>query len=151
MNSTDIHIIHPAQLPVTIDAIVEEQDTYLLLGKDTMIRETNESYVALVKKMEQQKPLIPGQVLVRKTNPVRFIAINYDIENKPICCEEWIKTSLKNIYEECCKQKILSLAMPLPGIKYGKFDHNAVMNILKNIFLVEKTEFPEKIFILHEQ
>lgn len=140
--------IYPAdKLPLTVDAIVEEQDTCLLLGKEPLIRESRESYPELVRKMERQKPLQPGQVLVRNTSPVRFVAIIYDIENNPVCCEEWIQASLKNIIMECQNREIVSLLMPLPGIKYGKINRDSAMDILKNTFQTGLSSYPEKIFI----
>lgn len=149
-NSTKIHVILPSQRPDNIDAVVEEQDTCLLLGTEPVLRETKEDYATLVRKMEQQKPLIPGQVLVKNTIPVRFIAINYDIEKKPICCEAWIKLSLENIGKECKKRRILSLAMPLPGIQYGNISYDTAMSLLNETFSDERINYPEIIFVLYE-
>lgn len=149
-NPAEIIVTSPGQ-SLSVDAIMEEQDTFLLLGTYPVISETKEKYETLVKKMEQQKPLEPGQLLVRKTSPVRFVAINYDIENKPICCEEWIESSLKKLFAECNNLKIISLAMPLPGKKYGNISRDTSMELLKKILLLEKAAYPEKIFILYEK
>ena len=149
-NSTQILVINSSQQTVSADAIVEEQDTFLLLGASPVIQESEESYVTLVKKMERQKPLEPGHIIVKGTNPVRFIAVNYNIENNPVCCEGWIKTSLQNIFRECRKRKITSLLTPLPGTKYGKISKEFSMQLLTNALLDKQGNFPEKIFIIHE-
>jgi hypothetical protein len=75
----------PALLQV--DAVVEEQDTCLLLGKSPIIMDTIESFPALVKKMEQQIRESPGNVIVKQSIPRRMIAIVYDVEHTPICKE----------------------------------------------------------------
>ncbi len=48
---------------LNVDAVVEEQDTNLILGKSPVILETIESFPALVEKMGQQPREIVGNVL----------------------------------------------------------------------------------------
>jgi hypothetical protein len=68
---------------LNVDAVVEEQDTNLILGKSPVILETIENFPTLVKKMEQQTQEIVGNVLVKQSIPIRFIAIVYDVEHTP--------------------------------------------------------------------
>jgi len=74
-----------------VDAVVEEQDTNLLLGKTPVIMDTIESFPALVKKMEQQIREIPGNVIVKQSIPRRLIAIVYDVDHTSISKKTWIK------------------------------------------------------------
>ena len=51
----------PALLQV--DAIVEEQDTNLILGKSPVIMDTIENFATMVKKMGQQTRKITGNII----------------------------------------------------------------------------------------
>lgn len=130
-----------------VDAIVEEQDTNLLLGRVTSIEETRDSFPALVKKMERQKPLGPGDVIVEGTLPKRFTSIVYDIEQDPVCREEWIITALANILEKCGTFKISTLAMPLFGIAHGKLSEEKSLDLIMQVLQQHRDKYPRKIWL----
>lgn len=135
----------PALLQV--DAVVEEQDTQLLLGKSPVIMDSITSFTQLVRKMEQQAAEEPGTVIVKRTRPIRFITIVYDIDSKPICREEWLEQALKNILEQCRKFEVRSLAMPLIGTSYGRIDEQTMIILLEKLLIEYREDYPRKIFI----
>ena len=135
-------------LPDNIDAIVEEQDTCLLLGKKPFIKTPVESFPALVKKMEQQKPRAPGEVLVIHSVPIRLIAIIYDLDQKQICRQEWIETAIKNILQQCKAYQIRTLAMPLPGTTHGRIDEDTSRNILEKLIVAGQPSCLENIYLI---
>jgi hypothetical protein len=137
--------IDPAYLKV--DAVVEEQDTNLLLGKAPVIMETVESFPALVDQMEQQIREIPGSLIVKKSKPKRFIAIVYDVEHTPISEESWVKEVLQKIFAQCYEHKINNLAMPLLGTTYGKLTDETIIDLLQDVLIKNKYQNPKKIFI----
>lgn len=136
------------ELPDNIDAIVEEQDTCLLLGNSAVIKTPVESITSLVKKMEQQNPRTPGEVLVIHSKPRRLIAIIYDLDQKQICREEWIETAVKNILQQCRVYQIRTLAMPLPGIIHGRIDEDTSLCILDNVLAKDKPDCLENIYLI---
>ena len=136
------------ELPDNIDAIVEEQDTCLLLGNSAVIKTPVESITSLVKKMEQQNPRTPGEVLVIHSKPRRLIAIIYDLDQKQICREEWIETAVKNILQQCRVYQIRTLAMPLPGIIHGRIDEDTSLCILDNVLAKDKPDCLENVYLI---
>ncbi len=139
----------PALLQV--DAVVEEEDTHLLLGKSPVIRDSISSFSQLVRKMEHQVPEVPGTVIVRQTTPKRFITIVYDIESKPICREEWLLEAFKNILHQCSKYKIVTLAMPLIGTSYGRINEQKMITLLEKQLMETRQQYPRKILIYNLQ
>lgn len=135
----------PALLKV--DAVVEEQDTNLVLGKAPVIMESVESFPALIQKMEKQTLQLPGSVIVKQSSPKRFIAIVYDVEQTPICREPWIKDSLENVLDQCDKYKIKKLAMPLLGTSYGKVKEDKVIGLLQDALFNKQYQYLKKILI----
>ena len=132
---------------LNVDAVVEEQDTNLILGKSPVILESIESFPALVKNMEQQPREIVGNVLVKQSIPKRFIAIVYDVEHTPIGMRIWIEEAIQNILALCVKHKIKILAMPLLGTSYGKLEEEIVIQLLQDILLQNRQQTLKKILI----
>ena len=132
---------------LNVDAVVEEQDTSLILGKSPVILETIESFPALVKNMEQQPREIVGNVLVKQSIPKRFIAIVYDVEHTPIGMKIWIEEAIQNILAQCDKHKIKILAMPLLGTSYGKLEEEIVIQLLQDSLLQNRQQTLKKILI----
>ena len=135
----------PALLKV--DAVVEEQDTNLMLGKAPVIMDTIESFPALVRKMEQQMLEVPGNVIVKKSLPRRFIAIVYDIEQTPISRKSWMVKALQNILLQCDTHKIKVLAMPLLGTSYGNLKEEVVIKMLQDLLFNNRQHYLKKILI----
>ena len=129
------------------DAVVEEQDTNLILGNSPVILESIESFPALVQKMEQQSREIVGSVLVKQSRPIRFIAIVYDVEHTPIGEKIWIEEAIRNILSLCDKYKIKILAMPLLGTSYGKLDEESIIQLLQDSLIKNRLQTLKKILI----
>lgn len=134
-----------------VDAIVEEQDTNLILGQTPVAMATIESFPALVKKMEQQIVERPGNVIVRRSRPRRFIAIVYDVDHTPICEMQWIEKALKKILEQCEQYKINTLAMPLLGMNYGKLQGEMIMQLLQDLLMNHQQQYLKRIIIYKHQ
>ncbi len=131
-----------------VDAIAEEQDTNLLLDTKPVTQDTQESYRSLVKIMNRQKPLMPGQIIIKNTIPVRLIAILYDIERTPVCTKIFITTALNNILDELNRHKLKSVAMPLLGTTHGKIAEQVFIKLLQESLINRKSAYPEKIMLM---
>ncbi|MCG8378990.1 MAG: hypothetical protein MI865_05905 [Proteobacteria bacterium] len=137
--------VDPALLKA--DAIVEEQDTNMVLGKSHVVMNTIESFPALVKKMEQQTREIPGSVIIKSSKPKRFIAVIYDVDHDPICERVWLETALETILADCDQYKIKTLAMPAMGTSYGKIDEDEFTELLQNTLMNKRRKDLKKILI----
>jgi len=135
----------PALLKV--DAVVEEQDTNLVLGMTPVIMDTIESFPALVRKMEMQIREIPGNVIVKQSMPRRLIAIVYDVEQTPICRKSWVEEALQNILTQCNNHKIKVLAMPLLGTSYGNLREETMMKMLQDMLFNDRQHYLKRILI----
>ena len=140
--------VDPALL--NVDAVVEEQDTNLILDNAPVIVNTIDSFPALVRKMEQQVLEVPGNVIVKHYSPKRFYAIIYDVEETPICRETWVTKAFKNIFIYCETYKIKVLAMPLLGTSHGKLEEEKIVSILQNVLHINRHKYLKKIFIYNK-
>ena len=144
----EISICMAGRQPPKVDAIVEEQDTNLLLDTKQVIRDTRESYRLLVNKMARQKPLGPGQVIFKNTQPARLIAILYDLEHSPVCSDKYITTAFNNILDILNKYKLISVAMPLLGSTYGKIPEQVFIKLLQESLTIRDQVYPGKIVLM---
>ena len=145
--STIIQFTETDPALLNVDAVVEEQDTNLILGKSPVILDTIESFPAMVKKMEQQTCEKVGNVLVKQSIPIRFIAIVYDVEHTPIGKKAWIEEAIRNILAQCEKHRIKTLAMPLLGTSYGKLEEENIIQLLQDSLIQNRQQTLKKIFI----
>jgi len=118
------------QQPQECDAVVIEQDTFLLLGVDPVLEETATDIRTLAYEIEQQEPLTPGSVLVSRGKPLQLTAIVYDIEHEPMCDVAWIDIALTHILNEIQQRELNSVCMPMLGIEHGRISPKHFLKIL---------------------
>jgi hypothetical protein len=141
-------VIAPPELPpFKIDAIVEEQDTSLLLGVAPTIVEPNESYEKLVSQMISQQPRSPGEVVVKGNHPVRLLAVVHNLELEPTWKEEWIANTLGHIFKESVNNKIKTVAMPVLGSIYGSLNYENFIELFRSALPPGNFTYPEKIWL----
>ena len=79
--------------------------------------------------------------------PRRFIAIIYDVDQTPICKWDWVEAALDTIFQQCELLKIKTLAMPLPGLEYGKLQAESIMQEIQRLLRERSSAYPKKIVI----
>ena len=144
----EISVCTADQHPYTVDAIVEEQDTNLLLDTKPVIQDAQESYRSLVKKMNRQKPLMPGRIITKNTIPARLIAILYDIKWTPVCSEANLTAVMNNLLDALNCHKLKSVAMPLLGSTHGKIAEQVFIKLLQQSLINKNLAYPEKIVLM---
>ena len=122
IGSIEIAIAPIEYVPDKIDAIVEEQDTNLLLTADTEINYPEDDYDSLIKQMSAVSTRKPGQIIIKQETPLRLQAIVHNIYNEPSWKSEWITNVLKQLRDIIEEHEIKILAMPLLGTYHGKMD-----------------------------
>ena len=144
-HTNDVEIaIAPNQFPpFPVNAIVEEQDTALILGETNEIRNPGDKPAwYLANTLESQPLLTPGQVIIRDTRPLRLQAIIHDLEEDPSCNELWIFQIIQQIFDIADTRAIHAIQMPLLGtrfnsnIKTGQF-----FNILLEIMMKRNVNY----------
>lgn len=134
VNSVDLAIAPTKLPPFSVGAVIEEQDTALILDESDEIRDPGQKPVWFyANKLEHQPLLTPGQVIIRDTLPLRLQAIIHDLESEPICNELWIFQALQQTVEIAEQRKIDSLRLPLLGCRFGKIEPRQFFSILLEI------------------
>ena len=122
INDIDIVVAPKAVAPFDIDAVVEEQDTALILSESGNITTSdNKPAWFLANKLESQSLLKSGSVIKRDGETLRLLAIVHDLDVEPSWSSEWIEQALDNIFKVSAIEGISSLQLPVLGAQYGRF------------------------------
>ena len=149
VNDIEIAIATTHFPPFDVNAIVEEQDTSLILGETDEIRDPGDKpawYLANI--METKTLLSPGHVIIRGTKPFRLQAIVHDLDQEPICREPWIILALDQIIDITEKRKINSLQLPLLGVRYGGIEIRRFLDLLLKKIAREKLQSLKKLWLV---
>jgi hypothetical protein len=117
--------VRRSKLPGWCDALVEEQDRWLVLGQGPERADTNpESYSHelaltsvddLLEAASRTEPAPPGAVLMRRTRPTRLLAVVHDLERHPTVEAAWVSQALETIMRLAARAGLRGLAMPILG------------------------------------
>jgi len=112
--------------PFHVDAVAVEEDTNLLLSAPTEIREPEEDLASIIDEIHRTPPREPGNVLVRRGEPLLLLAIVHDVGLQPTWRDEWIAAAIHGVFEEAEWQRVRALAVPLLGTRHGSADPHLV-------------------------
>ena len=122
VNGIEVIFAPLAMQPFNANAIVDEQDTSLILGEMHTLRDPGGKPAwVLANQLEQQVFYSPGEVIMKQTSPLHLQAIVYDLDQEPIWQPEWNAQALKNILHICQQQQLTSLKIPVLAQQYGKY------------------------------
>ncbi|UCC48909.1 MAG: hypothetical protein JSV41_01680 [Gemmatimonadota bacterium] len=144
--------------PFPLDAVVVEEDTYLVLGAEPVAKETHEPPERTLEEAEAREPQIPGTVVVKEETPLRFLAVVHDLDEEPSWREEWVARALVAALQEAEARRIRSLSLPMLGTLHGSLETQRFVELLQealastwlgrleNVWLVAPTDVPRHIF-----
>ncbi|MCP4693893.1 MAG: hypothetical protein GY859_38010 [Desulfobacterales bacterium] len=116
--------------PFEVDAVVVEEDTWLVISSDPKTTGPSEHPIRLMTEMIETRPEPPGSVLTKEGRPLRFLAVVYDVDQDPICREEWIASALAGIIRESERRGLAAVGLPPLGFRHAKFKKRRFVSLL---------------------
>jgi hypothetical protein len=86
--------------PFPVEAVVFEEDTFLVLSTDWKKIESEDHPVVILTEAFGMEPEKPGTVVVYEGSPFRFLAVVHNLDQDPSWREEWVRKALENIFRE---------------------------------------------------
>lgn len=117
---------------ITADAIVIEEDTFLILSTKKAVELSDKSRMQLVRDTVQtvtDSP-VPGLALARGKAPYRFLAIVHDFNETPSWKKEWVRGALVDIFEKAEYYSINSIRIPLLATEHGSLEPAEFVKII---------------------
>ncbi|MFH1349909.1 MAG: hypothetical protein ABII26_03140 [Pseudomonadota bacterium] len=134
--------------PFPVDAVAAEEDTFLVLSADPVVREVHEHPVRLMTRLIETESETPGSVLVKGKGPFKFLAIVHDLNQDPTWREAWIAGALSEIFREAENRKLQSIALPLIGTKHGKLERQRFLTLLKRAVDRSSKKYLRRIWLI---
>ncbi len=114
-----------------MDGIAFEEDTFLVMSADPVVRDPKEPLVRIMTRVIETRPESPGSVLVRGKRPLRLLAIVHDLNQEPSWREEWIASALDRIFQLAEDRELESIALPFLGTLHGKLTKERFLVLLR--------------------
>ncbi|MBI4537964.1 MAG: hypothetical protein HY704_00470 [Gemmatimonadetes bacterium] len=119
--------------PFAVDAVVLEEDTYLVLTAERdILEEPEEGLGRLLERAAEWEPEEPGSVIVRTGSPLRLLAVVHDLDLDPTWREEWIARALGQVLREVERLRVTSMALPVLGSVHGTFAATRFAQLLQD-------------------
>jgi hypothetical protein len=116
--------------PFVVEALVAEEDTCLVLSTPADVVVTPEHPVRVMTEVHTAQPLVPGSVVVRHGEPLRFLAIVHDLDLEPSCDEAWVLSALEQVFVEAEARGLCAIGLPMIGTLHGKLAPERFMALL---------------------
>ncbi len=106
--------------PFPVDALVLEEDTYLVLSADPKAVSPVVHPVRLMTGVFDFSPETPGSVVVQESHPLRLLAVVNDVDQDPICKETWIAQALKAVFRIVEDRRLNAVGFQMLGTHHGR-------------------------------
>jgi hypothetical protein len=137
--------------PFSPDALVEEEDTFLVLSADSGVGEVTEHPIRLMTAIWEAQPETPGSVVVRHARhgrPRRLLAVVHDLQQEPTWREEWVREALDGVLREAEARGVRRLAVPLLGCVHGGLGRERFISLLGQALQRASVRVLESIWIV---
>lgn len=124
--------------PFNCQASVEEQDTQLVLGEQTVLKDPGKPGWYLAHTLQRDSSHRLGAVVVSGRAPLRLLAVVHDLDREPTCTRESIWRAYVEIFNLVACHQITSLATPLLGTVHGKLAQTESLDILRDTLLQQE-------------
>jgi len=130
LKGVSIHAAPWEHPPFIYQAIVEEQDTNLLLTPQTHLTDPGKPAWYLANTLTDATIHKSGTVVLKGQQPKRLLAIVHDIELNPTCQPEIIAHAWQSVFDAIEENQFTVVATPLLGTVHGKISIQESLLIL---------------------
>jgi hypothetical protein len=137
------------QPPFAVDAIVVEEDTYLVLSADARAGEPHPEHpIRVMTSLLEVEPKQPGSIVVRDRAPLELAAIVHDLDEEPSWREEWIVSALDRALAEAERRQFRSLGLEMLGAIHGRLERPRFLQILRQALQRSDPRRLERIWLI---
>ena len=145
-----VHIVAAPEnsAPFKVNALVFEEDTWLVMSADPTICEPEVHPIRLMTDVIGAEPESVGSVLVKDGRPLRFLAIVHDVNQEPTWKEAWIEGALKSVFQQAEQRKISAIGLPLLGTLHGRLEKSRFAVILARVLKLTTFNYLKQIWLI---
>jgi len=133
--------------PFPVEAVVLEEDTYLVLSAGWDKIESDDPPAGILTEAFDAKPKEPGSVVVYEDSPLRFLAVVYDFDQEPSWREEWVESALEGVFREAERRRLQTIALPFLGTKHGLLEKERFPLLLRGFLERNRSSHPLRLWL----
>lgn len=134
--------------PFAVDAIAFEEDTFLIMSADPKVCEPDPHPIRLMTELMNAQPETVGSVLVKGSNPLRFLAIVHDVNQDPTWKEAWVDSALSKIFQEAERRRLRAVGLPLLGTLHGKLEKQRFVVLLSRALMRASLHYLKRLWLI---
>ena len=119
--------------PFPVEALVAEEDTFLVLSAQTDLTTRNEHPMRVWTAAHDAEPAPPGTVVVQNGYPLKLLAVVHDLDSEPTWNEEWVSKALAEVLRQADRLRLRSLGLPLLGTVHGRLSDERSLQLLWSV------------------
>jgi hypothetical protein len=140
----------PHEPPFPVEAMILEEDTYLVLSAGTRIPEEAEHPIRVMTALWEAKPRAPGSVVVRPGLRTELLAVVHDLDADPTWREAWVEASLEAALAEVGRRQVVSLGTEALGSVHGRMKAERFRRLLREALVRGKPERLERVWVVEQ-
>ena len=133
-----VTVIPEGVRPIRLDAVVLEEDTYLVLSAPPPREPPGEGLAGILKELDHTRPVRPGRVIVRDGTPLRLLAVVHDLSRDPTWRETWVAGALAGVLRESRRRRLKSILLPVLGRVHGRLAVARFVELLRDALSLEE-------------
>jgi hypothetical protein len=151
VGSVRIVVAPEDQPPFPVEAMVFEEDTYLVLSAEWKKIESDDHPVAILVEALEAEPENPGSVTVLEDSPLRFLAVVHDLDQEPSWREDWIEKALEEVFREAERRKLQRIALPFLGTKHGSLGKERFAALFRGFLKRRRSPYALRVWFILPQ
>jgi hypothetical protein len=121
-----------------MDAVIMEEDTFLVMSTDVDLVLSDEHPVRVINKARAIDPEPLGSVVIRSGRPLVMLAIVHDLGADPICTEGAVRAALDQIVAITESRQLRRIALPMLGVLHGGLEVERVLELTRSVMRTAK-------------
>ncbi len=139
----------PEQQPFSVEAVIHEEDTYLVLSSEPRPEQTRPEHpIRMMTALLEVEPKPLGSIVVRPGLPLKILAVVHDLQREPSWKEEWVIAALAGALEEVERRELRSVALEMLGAVHGKLERPRFLQLLRRSLQQADAKSLERVWLI---
>lgn len=140
-----VHREHDGEQSSPVDAVVLEEDRYLMLSAKPRLTDEKNHLRTLTKGFGAEQAEL-GTLVLRQGRPLTMLAVVVDVDADPPVEEGYVKRAFERVLAVCVAQRIDRVRVPLLG-RLGRLPAARSAALLREVIAAHTGEFPRDVVV----
>lgn len=145
INGVKVALAPRGKPPFTVEVMIFEEDTNLILTADPVIQYKEEHPIRLMTGIMKAKRHLPGSLVINKSS---WYGVVIDLDEEMICRPKNISNVYSQLFERLQKEKIKTAGIHLLGCTHGNILLDEALNLFSEGLNSVALNYPKSIWLI---